>query len=62
MEEHSGSGTPRPPKRALDADTIKRIEKAKEQWVEELKELTEPIRKSSQLTEEDFSIRINALG
>jgi hypothetical protein len=44
----------------LDAETLARIEKAREAFVEEMKPLTDAARASSRLTEKDYAIRINA--
>jgi hypothetical protein len=45
---------------ALDKDALVRLEKAAEKMRSEISPLTEPIERSAQLTEADYSIRINA--
>jgi len=44
----------------LDADALKRFDETVEQVRAEIKSLIEPVRRSAQLTEGDYSIRINA--
>ncbi len=47
-------------KPVLDGEALERLERTVNQVRKEISALTEPIRKSAQLTEDDYSIRINA--
>jgi hypothetical protein len=44
----------------LDAEALKHFDETVEQVRAEIKSLVEPVRRSAQLTEGDYSIRINA--
>ena len=47
-------------KPVLDGEALERLEQTVNQVRKEISSLTEPVRKSAQLTEDDYSIRINA--
>jgi hypothetical protein len=53
------SETPKPIP-LFDSKDLKRIEETVRQVRQEIAPLTEPVRQSSVLTQEDYSIRINA--